>query len=313
MISDAGGFNDNSFNQSGWEGLKKAETELRITTKEATSKDGSDYASNLEAMQDENCDLTFTVGFLLKEATEAQATAFPNSNFAIIDDIQIKLDNVKPLVFKTSDAAYLAGYLAAAYTETGIVATFGGMQIPSVTIFMDGFVDGVARYNADNGTDVKVLGWDKETQNGSFTGDFDDQTKGANTTKNFIDQGADVIMPVAGPVGHGSIAAAKDSGKAVVIWVDSDGYNAVPENKDIFLTSVMKQIGQAVFDTIAEAKAGNFSATPYIGTLANGGVDIAPYHDFDAKVPQEVKDKIEQLRADIISGALVVDSPADPK
>ncbi|MDR0488600.1 MAG: BMP family ABC transporter substrate-binding protein [Propionibacteriaceae bacterium] len=313
MISDQGGFDDKSFNQSGHEGLLKAESELGVTTKASESQNATDFAPNLEAMQAQNCNLTITVGYLLKEATEAQALVTPDAHFAIIDDNQIVLPNVKPLVFKTSDASFLAGYLAAAYSTTGTVATFGGIAIPSVTIFMDGFVDGVARYNEDNGADVKVLGWDKDKQDGVFTGNFEDQSKGQNTTKNFIDQGADVIMPVAGPVGNGAAAAAKEAGNVAIIWVDADGYETAPQYKDLFLTSVIKEIGASVFDTVKEAQAGNFSSDPYIGTLANGGVGIAPLHDFESKVPQEVQDKIEELKADIASGALKVTSPSDPQ
>jgi len=313
MVSDAGGFNDNSFNQSGYEGLKKAESDLGITIKTSESQTSADFAPNLKSLVSQNCDITFTVGFLLAEATEAQATLSPDAHFAIIDDNSIDLPNVKSLVFKTSDASFLAGYLAAAYSTTGIVATFGGMQIPSVTIFMDGFVDGVALYNSDNGKDVKVLGWDKASQNGAFTGDFDDQSKGQNTTKNFIDQGADVIMPVAGPVGHGAVAAATEAGNVAIIWVDADGYETAPQNQGIFLTSVIKEIGASVFDTVKQSEAGSFSNEEYIGTLANGGVGLAPYHDFDSKIPADVKAKIEQLKQDIASGKLKVESPSDPK
>jgi len=313
MISDSGGFDDRSFNQSGWEGMVKAQNELGVSVNKAESKTATDYAPNLQAMQNQNCNLTFTVGFNLAEATKAQATANPNTHFAIIDDNSIVLPNVKPLVFKTSDAAFLGGYVAAAYSKTGTVATFGGMQFPTVSIFMDGFVDGVAQYNQDFGKSVKVLGWDKATQNGSFTGDFEDQSKGQNTTKNFIDQGADVIMPVAGPVGLGAAAAAQEAGNVAIVWVDADGYLTAPQYKSLFLTSVMKEIGASVFDTIKTTQAGSYSATPYIGTLANGGVGIAPYHDYDSKLPKEVKDKVEQLKADIASGKLKVTSPSDPK
>ncbi|MCL2471575.1 MAG: BMP family ABC transporter substrate-binding protein [Propionibacteriaceae bacterium] len=313
MVSDQGGFDDKSFNQSGYEGLVQAQTELGVSIKTAQSKNTTDFTPNLEAMQAQNCDLDITVGFNLAEATKDQATKYPNSNFAIIDDSSIDLPNVKSLVFKTSDAAFLAGYLAAAYSTTGTVATFGGMQIPSVTIFMDGFVDGVAQYNTDSGKTVKVLGWDKAAQNGTFTGDFEDQSKGQVTTKNFIDQGADVILPVAGPVGNGAAAAAQDAGNVAIIWVDADGYETSPQYQSLFLTSVMKEIGASVFDTIRDTQSGSFSNTPYIGTLANGGVGIAPYHDFDSKIPQDVKDKIDQLKVQIIAGALKVTSPSDPQ
>ena len=313
MVSDSGGFNDNSFNQSGWEGMQKAQTQLGVQINSAESKTSADFAPNLTSMLQKNCQLTITVGFMLKQATEDTAKANPNSNFAIIDNNEIVQPNVRSLVFKTSDAAFLGGYVAAAYSTTGIVATFGGMPIPSVMIFMDGFVDGVAQYNQDNGKDVKVLGWDKAAKNGVFTGDFEDQSKGQNTTKNFIDQGADVIMPVAGPVGNGAAAAAKESGKAVIIWVDADGYETVPQYKDLMLTSVMKEIGAAVYDTVDQAQQGKFSSDPYIGTLANGGVGIAPFHDFDSKIPADVKAKIAALQESISNGTLKVTSDHDPK
>jgi len=317
MVSDQGGFDDKSFNQSGWEGMLKAQTDLGIKTQKAESQSAADFAGNLASMQAQNCNLIITVGYMLSEATKAAATANAGTHFAIVDDNQISLPNVKPLIFKTSDAAYLAGYLAAAYSTTGTVATFGGVNIPTVTIFMDGFADGVARYNQDSGKSVKLLGWDKASQNGVFTGDFEDQAKGKNTTKNFIDQGADIVMPVAGPVGNGAAAAAKDANAAgknvAIIWVDADGYNTNPDNQSLFLTSVMKEIGAAVFDTVKAAQAGTYSSAPYVGTLANGGVGIAPYHDFDSKIPQDVKDKIEQLKKDIAAGTLKVESPSDPK
>ena len=313
MISDAGGFDDKSFNQAGSDGMKQAQTELGIQTKLVQSNDSNDYAPNLAAMQAQNCGLTITVGYNLADATKAQATANPNSKFAIIDDDSISLPNVKPLIFKTSDASFLAGYVAAAYSQSGIVATFGGQNIPTVSIFMDGFVDGVAQYNTDSGKSVKVLGWDKASQNGSFTGDFDDQSKGQNLAQQFIAQGADVIMPVAGPVGLGAAAAAQAAGNVAIVWVDADGYNTAPQYQDIFLTSVVKEIQVATFDTLQATASGQFSNAPYVGTLANGGVGIAPYHNFDSKLPQDVKDKVEQLKQQIISGTLKVTSPSDPK
>ena len=109
----------------------------------------------------QQCEIIVTVGFALADATKAAAEANTGTNFAIIDDNSIELPNVKPLMFDTAQAAYLAGYAAAGYSKTGTVATFGGRPFPSVTIFMDGFVDGVAKYNEDKGANVEVLGWDK--------------------------------------------------------------------------------------------------------------------------------------------------------
>nr|WP_307080282.1 BMP family ABC transporter substrate-binding protein [Arthrobacter pascens] len=318
IVSDSGGFDDQSFNQSSYEGLKKAQAELGIKVNQVESKTNNDFEPNLRAMVAANCDLTLTVGFLLGDATEAQATANPNNHFAIIDySYDPPLSNVKPIVYDTAPAAFLAGYLAAASTKTGTVATFGGMKIRTVTIFMDGYVDGVKYYNEQKGKDIKVLGWDKAAQDGSFTGDFVRQDVGKQLTQNFLDQGADIVMPVAGPVGAGAGAAlmeAKAAGKDVkLIWVDSDGFLTAPEYKDIMLTSVMKLMGEAVEAVVKDDKDGKFTNTPYVGTLANDGVQLAPFHNFDSQVPVEVKSELEQIKKDIIDGKLKVESPVSPK
>ena len=319
MVSDAGGFDDKSFNESGFNGLNAAKDALGISTATQESQSESDFAPNIDNLVTEGCNVVVTVGYLLSTATGDAAQTNPDVDFAIVDSTAadadgkpIELENVKPLSFDTAQAAYLAGYVAAGMTKTGTVATFGGAQIPSVSIFMDGFVDGVAKYNEDNGTSVKVLGWDKASQNGSFTGDFEDQSKGQQLTQTFIDQGADIIMPVAGPVGAGTLAAARDNAGVSVIWVDSDGALVNPSYADIILTSVMKEIAPAVEDAITTAEADEWSSEPYVGTLENGGVDIAPFHDFEDQVPQELKDQVDQLREDIISGAIVVESPSSP-
>ncbi|PTT59539.1 BMP family lipoprotein, partial [Arthrobacter sp. HMWF013] len=318
IVSDSGGFDDQSFNQSSYEGLKKAETDLGIKVNEAESKTNNDFEPNLRAMVTAGCDLTVTVGFLLGDATKAQAEANPDSHFAIVDyGYTPPVANVKPIIYDTAQAAFLAGYVAAGTTKTGTVGTFGGIKLPTVTIFMDGFADGVKYYNEKKGKDVKVLGWDKAAQDGSFTGDFDKQDKGKQLTQNFLDQGADIVMPVAGPVGKGAGAAlkeAKAAGKDVkLIWVDSDGFLTAPEYKDLMLTSVMKLMGEAVENVVKEDKDGKFTNTPYVGTLANDGVQLAPFHDLESAVPAELKTELEQIKKDIAGGTLKVESAASPK
>ena len=318
IVSDSGGFDDQSFNQSSYEGLKKAEADLGIKVNQVESKTNNDFEPNLRAMVTAGCNLTVTVGFLLGDATKAQATANPDSHFAIIDfGYETPISNVKPIIYDTAQAAFLAGYLAAGTTKTGTVATFGGIKIPTVTIFMDGYADGVKYYNEQKGKNVKLLGWNKDAQDGSFTGDFEKQDVGKQLTQNFLDQGADIVMPVAGPVGKGAGAAlseAKDAGKDVkLIWVDSDGYLTAPDYKDIMLSSVMKQMGDAVETVVKEDKEGKFSNTPYVGTLANGGVQLAPFHDLESQVPAELKTELEQIKKDIVDGKLKVESAASPK
>ncbi|PWJ47292.1 nucleoside-binding protein [Quadrisphaera granulorum] len=317
IVSDGGGFKDQSFNQAGLEGLEKAKSEDGIQIASVESKSDADYAPNIATLVSQNCNLVVASGFLLADALGQQADANKDTQFAIVDStVTPARDNVKPLLFDTAQAAYLAGYVAAGMSKTGTVATYGGIKIPSVTIFMDGFSDGVAKYNQDKGKAVKVLGWDKATQDGSFTGDFTDATKGRNTSQNFIDQGADIILPVAGPVGSGTLAAAKaanDGGKDVkVIWVDSDGYNTQPDYRDIILTTVVKEIGTAVQAAVKSELDGTFSSQPYVGTLDNGGVSLAPFHDLDSQVPQELKTEVTALQEQIASGAIKVESQSTP-
>lgn len=313
MVSDFGGFDDNSFNESGYNGLMKAESELGIETATAESTDAGDYTGNVDSMVQANCDLIVTVGFNLADATGEAADADPDQHFALIDsDVDPVRDNVKPLLFNTQEAAFLAGYLAAGMSETGVVATYGGEPFPSVTIFMDGFVDGVAKYNEDNDADVKALGWDKEAQDGQFTNTFEELGVGESTTEGFIANKADVILPVAGPVGEGSLSAASKHDGVSVIWVDSDGYmqENLDKYKDLIMTSVMKEIGQSVFDVVEATADGSFSSDAYVGTLENGGVSLAPFHDFEDKIPGELQDQIEDLKSQISSGDLEVDSPS---
>lgn len=313
MVTNSGGLNDRSFNDASWRGLQQAQTELGIGAEVLVSTGETDLGPNVQQAVDSGCGFVLTVGWELAPYTEEQAAANPDIDFAIVDEV-VQADNVKPIVFDTAQAAYLAGYAAAGVTQTGIVATFGGGNQPPVTLFMDGFVDGVAKYNEVNGTAVRVLGWDKATQDGVFTGDFEDINKGLVTTQSLIDQGADVILPVAGQVGEGAARAALDSGKAVVIWVDSDGYQTLPaEFRPVVLTSVMKDTGSAVLEIAGASRDGTFDNTPYIGTLANGGVDIAPFYDLQSRVSAQLQAELDQLRADVVSGAIVVTSPSTPK
>ncbi|HJA60123.1 MAG TPA: BMP family ABC transporter substrate-binding protein [Candidatus Brevibacterium intestinavium] len=319
MVSDSGGWDDQSFNQSGREGMTAAKKNLGVEEQLAESQGDADFGPNVDNMVQQGCNLTFGVGFLLEDTIQEAAEANPDLNFALIDSTfsdadgnPVTIDNAKPVVFNTAEAAYLAGYVAAATTDSGKVGTFGGIQIPSVTIFMDGFADGVDKFNEDNDEDVKLLGWNKDKQDGSFSGDFENQGQGQELTKQLISQGADIIMPVAGPVGLGAAAAAKEAEDVKLVWVDSDGYEST-EYGDIILTSVVKQIANAVEDTVEEGMNDEFTSEPYVGTLENEGVGLAPYHDFDDEVPDEVKDKVDELKQQIIDGSLTVESESTPK
>ncbi|MBC7725696.1 MAG: BMP family ABC transporter substrate-binding protein [Burkholderiaceae bacterium] len=312
MVTNSGGLEDRSFNQSSWAGLQAAQSSLGIDAQVLVSTTETDLAPNVQAAVDTGCGFILTVGYELAPATSEQAELNPDVDFAIVDET-VEAPNVKPIVFDTAQAAYLAGYLAAGVSKTGKVATFGGGNQPPVTLFMDGFVDGVSKYNEVHGTAVEALGWNKTTQDGVFTGDFEDTGKGLATTQGFIDQGADVILPVAGQVGEGAAAAALAAGGVSIIWVDNDGYDTLPaEYRGILLTSVLKNTGDAVQEVAGSAQDGSFTNAPFVGTLANGGVDIAPFHDLASSVSAALSTEIDALRASIVDGSLVVTSPSAP-
>lgn len=315
QVTDTGGVDDRSFNQTAFEGLQQAADELGFEESVLESQSAADFEPNIQTHIDAGCSLIVTVGFLLGDATQAAAEANPDQDFAIVDfdffDLDagedVTLDNVRELTFATDEAAFLAGYVAAATSETGTVGTYGGLNIPTVTIFMDGFAAGIEQYNTDSGADVQLVGWDPAAQEGLFTGDFENVDNGRNTTEQLLDQGADIIMPVAGPVGQGTIEAIRAGGGGQrVIWVDSDGCESVPDACDLFLTSVMKNMDVAVHDVTVDAANGEFEGGLYVGTLENDGVAIAPFHDYEDAVPQEVKDRIAELQEQIISGEITI-------
>jgi basic membrane protein A and related proteins len=320
MISDLGGFDDHSFNELGLNGLQAAAKELGSKENHVESASEDDYAPNIEAQLGEGCNLIVTVGFNLSAATITAAKANPDTDFAIVDDGldadgdgKPDVTNGKPILFDTAQAAFLAGYAAASYSKTGVVGTFGGIQIPPVTIFMDGFVDGVAYYNQVKGKSVQAVGWDKEKQTGTFTGGFAAGVEAKTAAQGLLDQNADVLLPVGGPIYQSAAEAIKDKGGDIaLIGVDADVYNTDPTVKDLLLTSVMKGVDAGVHDVVVAAAGGDFDNTPYVGTLENGGVGIAPFHDFESKVDPGLQKELDDLKAKIISGEVPVTSPATP-
>lgn len=320
-VSDLTGFDDNDFNELTYDGVKAAAATLGVDTKATESASEDQYAGNIDALVGEGCDFIVTVGFALATATRDSAKVNTDVNFALIDSTvanddfsPLTLDNVKPVLFDTAQAAVLAGYLAAGASKTGVVGTYGGMPFPSVTVFMDGFADGIAHYNEVHGASVTLVGWDKAAQNGLFVGSFDDQNQAKTITSGLLDQNVDVIMPVAGTLFKASIEAMKDRGsEGAIIGVNSDAFVSAPEYKQYYLTSVLKNLTTAAEAVTLAAGKGDFDNTPYIGTLENNGVGIAPTHEWESKLDKALLAEVDKLKADIISGAFVVDSPSSPK
>jgi basic membrane protein A and related proteins len=316
MVTDTGGIDDKSFNESSFQGLTEAAAaDHNIAPNFLPSTTTADYASNITSFIGQKCGIIVTVGFLMGAATSKGATANPGTKFAIVDFPQAALTptpekNVDALTFNTVQDGFLGGYLAAGMTKSKKVATFGGQKFSTVTIYMDGFWDGVQYYNAQHHTNVQVLGWNEKTQKGSFTGNFTDLTAGQRLTNTFISEGADIIFPVAGGVGLGAMKAVQNADAAAgtqkvnAMWVDTDGCVNAAQFCKYFITSVEKGITTAVKAAVLSAAKGTFKGGNYVGTLANGGVTLAPYHTFASKVPAALTTALAKVKAGIENGSI---------
>jgi basic membrane protein A and related proteins len=315
MVLDVGGVDDRSFNQSSWKGMTDASSaNSQIATSYVASSSQNDYTPNLNAEVAKGCQTTIAVGGLMTDAMTKVAKKNPTKKFAIIDS-NTGQPNVYGLQFNTAQGAFLGGYLAAAMSKTGKVATFGGLNIPPVTIYMDGYWEGVQYYNQQKNKNVQVLGWNEKNQKaGTFANSFTDLNKGKQISQSFVQQGADVIFPVAGGTGLGAGAvAASSGGKVKVIWVDTDGCVSAPQYCKYFLTSVTKNLSDAVNKYVTAAASGTFPTGTSIGTLKDNGTGLAPYHDFESQVPSSVTSELATIKQDIIDGKIKITSPSQPQ
>ncbi len=315
MVLDTGGVDDRSFNQSSWAGMQAAaKKDSSIDVSYVSSSSQNDYTPNLTAETNKGCNTVVAVGGLMGDAVKAVATKHPQQHYAEIDTAS-SAPNVYGFQYNTAQGGFLGGYLAAAMSKTGKVATFGGLNIPPVTIYMDGFWEGVQYYNKQKGKDVKVIGWDETKQKaGTFANSFTDLNKGKSISQSFIQSGADIIFPVAGGTGLGAGAAAQASGgKVSVIWVDTDGCVSAAQYCKYFLTSVTKNLSDPVTQYVEKAASGSFPTGNYVGTLDNGGTGLAPFHQFDSKVPSSLKSELQSITKDITSGKIKITSPSQPQ
>lgn len=307
-VSDEGSWNDKSFNEAAYDGLLKAQDELGIEIADAESNSPEDFDPNLSEMIAAGCDVTFAVGFNLIDAVNAAAVANPDVNFVTIDGFVADeaTTNLKPITYAMEQSSYLAGYLAAAYSTSKVVGTYGGLDIPAVTAFMDGFYYGAKAYETETGTAVTVLGRDPIAGTGDFTDpelSFGDTEGAKSISAGQLAAGADVIFPVAGGLFSATAEAITESGtNAVFIGVDKNIAVTSPEYADLVLTSVEKRMTQAVYDVIAESETTGFSAEAYVGTLENDGTALSDFGSFE--VSAEIQAKLDELKAGIIDGSI---------
>lgn len=302
MVSDVGGIDDASFNENTWAGLKKADDELKVCAQFIESQAQADYEKNITEFAEQNYDLIITVGFLLGDATQKMAGVYPDTKLAIVDNAyDPPIDNVQGIVFNVDEAAFPIGYLAAGWADLkdpgdpqiGYVA---GMQIPPVEQFIVAYEAGANYYNQQKGKNVQVKG--------VYVGDFEAPDQGKIQGQSLIDEGVDVIFGCGGKTGNGGLTAAKENGKWGV-GVDVDQYNTLPNEKDILITSVMKRLDNAVFTVVENTVNGQFGGGGvYVGTLENGGVGLAPYHDFEGQVPAELTQEVQTIIDGIKAGTI---------
>jgi len=312
FVTDDAGVDDRSFNASGWQGVQDAVASGAAQPDPILLESSSeaDYQPHIETCLDQGAEHIVTSGFKLAGATTTFAEANPDVQWTIIDFASVGT-NVAGTEFQTDEAAFAAGYLAAGLTQTGVVATYGGANIPTVSIFMDGFARGVAHYNEVKGTEVQVLGWDVEAQDGTFTGVFDPADPIVRATcESQLDEGADIVLPVGGAINLPCGTAIQDRGiDGALIGVDVDAFDAMPaEFQDLWLVTVLKALASGVTTSIeAHASGDPLGGSSYVGNLANDGVGLSDYHAFADRVPAELDTEVQQILEDIESGAITWD------
>ena len=288
MVTDVGGINDQSFNQTSWEGLQRAEKELGVEITYLESKTDADYSTNLEALIDAECDLIISVGFMLATATKEAAEAYPDQKFAIVDDSTCAdLPNVACLMFEQAQASYLVGLVAGMMTETDNVGFVVGMSTGPMNEFGYGYVAGVLAANPD----ATVQQYNANS--------FGDAGLGKTAAKDMITKGADVIYHAAAGTGAGVIEACKEEGKWA-IGVDTDQNHLAPET---VVTSAMKRVDNAAYEIVKAVLEDTFTAGVKVYGMENGGVDIAPTTTL---LPADVLAAVEQAKKDIMEGKIVV-------
>jgi len=307
-VLDTGGENDKSFNEFTLKGAREAAEEEGLEFSHIVSESDSDYEKNIENFVNEGCGLIVTVGFLMGDATAAAAREYPDVKFAIIDNAYFPglgcdenvadcyteeggLSNVTSLMFAEDEVGYLAGVLAGCMSETGVIGSVSGMEIPPVVRFVVGYQTGAASQNPDI-----------ETLN-VYIPDFNDPTTGKQAGQTQIDEGADVIFGVGGNTGNGGLLAAHEAG-LLAIGVDVDQYNTYPEVASSLITSAAKNMDVATGDAVRAYAAGELEGGIQLATVANSGVGLAPYHDQDSNIPDECKAAVEEAQAGLADGSI---------
>lgn len=305
-VLDTGGENDRSFNEFTLKGAREASEEAGLEFAYIVSEAATDYEKNVQNFLDEGCDMIITVGFLMGDVTAAAARENPDVTFAIVDvayfpgagcDESLSdcyeedLSNVTSLMFAEDEVGYLAGVLAGCMSDSGVIGTVSGMEIPPVVRYVVGYQNGAKSQNSDI-----------ETLN-VYIPDFNDPSTGKQAGQAMLDDGADIIFGVGGNTGNGGVLAAHEAGKWG-IGVDVDQYNTYPDVAPSLLTSAQKNMDVAAYDAVTAFANGELPAGINLGTIENGGIGLAPYHDQENNIPDECKAAVEEAQAGLADGSI---------
>lgn len=295
LVTDVGEIDDKSFNQSAWEGVKRAEAELGATIDYIETQDAKDYAANIGLFAGQNYDVIVTVGFAMGEATAAAGLEYPNINFIGVDQFHTgEPANVVGLLFPEDRAGFLAGALAAMMSKTGtIAAVLGTDLVPPVVAFKEGYENGALYINPG----INLI---STYHPGGLDVAFTDPEWGAATARQAIDQGADIVFGAGGKTGNGALQETASVAGVFCIGVDTDQWETVPEAHPCLISSAMKLLTPGVFTLIEMHTEGSFPVGNYFGDTG-----LAPFHDFDSAVPQDVKDTLETIDGQLRDGSLV--------
>ncbi|MGD2077597.1 MAG: BMP family ABC transporter substrate-binding protein [Chloroflexota bacterium] len=315
VVLDTGGENDRNFNQFTLEGARSAAREAGLPFDHIVTSSDEDYLPYIRNFVEDDCGLILTVGFLMKNATAIVAMDNPDVRFAIIDaeyfpgDVFVEgeyecpasvgscyteeggLANVTSLMFAEDQAGYLAGTLAGCMSETGVIGSVSGMEIPPVVRFVTGYQNGARSIRPD----VQTLN--------SYSAEFNDAYTGKIEGDKQVAAGADVIFGVGGNTGNGGLLAASDLG-LMTIGVDVDQYDIFPEARPSLLTSASKNVDVAAAEAVKAYADGSLSGGSQLSTVANGGVGLAPYHEWEDKIPEECKQAVTEAAEGLANGTI---------
>ena len=301
MLTLYGGPNEQPFSAIAWDAASSIANELNWDARVRNVDESGDIAASLDQAAQQDCNLLVAVGADFSAAVVQAATNHPEQNFLLLDQaLDPAAANIWADAYDISEPSFLAGYLAAGMSRTGTVATFGGVKFTPVTDFMMGFQAGVEHYNRTKGTAVRTLGYDFRTGSGVFINSFTSQDAAYQAAQEFIAQGADIILPVAGSAFVGAARAARLAPRVLVIGVDTDAALFYEDYADITLTSIIKRLDSSVLEATRAVADGKFSGRSRIGDLASGHVGLAPFHALESEIPEALKREVEALRASII-------------